>query len=108
MPVIRPAVAKPNDSPGLSVIDFFTDKASDVVLVPPSFEPSGDPTRMLGDEAEKKVIDAIKKCGPDIPGIKIICFHGVRVIGCSPMIIREVDQIFFVTYQGRKYVFITE
>ena len=108
MPVVRPAVAKPNDSPGLSVIDFFTDKASDVVLVPPSFEPSGDPTRMLGDEAEKKVIDAIKKCGRDIPGIKIICFHGVRVIGCSPMIIREVDQIFFVTYQGRKYVFITE
>ena len=92
--VHRPAVATPYDSCGLSVAEFFTEKlkASNVVLAPETFELSGDPTRKLGEEAEKKVIDSIKKCGRDIPGIQIICFHGVRVIGSSPSIIREVDQ----------------
>ena len=74
-------------------MEFFTEQlnSSNVVLVPPNFELSGDPNRKLGEEAEKKVIDAIDKCGRDIPEIQTICFHGVRVIGGSPNIIREVD-----------------
>ena len=81
--VHRPATANPGDSLGLSVAEFFTEKlnTSNVVLAPPSFELSGNPEKVLGEEAEKKVIDSIKKCGDDIPGTKIICFHGVRVIG---------------------------
>ena len=108
--VHRPAVATPLDSSELSVTDFFTEKlkTSNVVLVPPSFVLSVDPKRKLGEEAEKKVIDLMEKCGRDIPGIEIICFHGVRVIGGSPSIIREVDQCCFITYQGRRYVLITE
>ena len=108
--VHRPAVATPDDSSGLSVAEFFTEKlkTSNVVLAPETFEVSGDPTRKLGEEAEKKVLDSIKKCGRDIPGIQIICFHGVRVIGSSPSIIREVDQCCFITYQARRYVLITE
>ena len=81
--VHRPAVANPNDSSGLSVAEFFTEKlrTSDVVLVPPSFELSGDPNKVLGEEAEKKVIDAMEKCGQDISGIKIVCFHGAAASG---------------------------
>ena len=110
MSVHTSAVASPGDSSGISVTEIFTGKLKtlDVVLVPATFELSGDPNKVLGEEAEKKVIDSIEKCGSDIPGIKIICFHGCRVIGCSPNIIREVDQCCFITYQGRRYVLITE
>ena len=67
--VHRPAVATPLDSSELSVTDFFTEKlkTSNVVLVPPSFVLSVDPKRKLGEEAEKKVIDSMKKCGRNIP-----------------------------------------
>ena len=108
--VHRPAVATPDDSSGLSVVEFFSEKlkSSDVVLVPSTYEPSGNPNKLLGEQAEKKVIESIERCGRDIPGIKIICFHGVRVIGSSPSIIREVDQCCFITYQGRRYILITE
>ena len=42
--VHRPAVANPDDTSGLSVVEFFTEKlnTTNVVLVPPSFEMSGD------------------------------------------------------------------
>ena len=81
--VHRPATAAPDDSSGLSVAEFFTEKLkiSNVVLAPPTFEFSEDPKKVLGEEAEKKVIDSIQKCGYHIPGTQIICFHGVRVIG---------------------------
>ena len=57
--VHRPAVATPSASSGLSVVEFFTEKlkTSNVVLAPPTFELSGDPNKVLGEEAEKKVID---------------------------------------------------
>ena len=112
--VHRPATAAPDDSSGLSVAEFFTEKLkiSNVVLAPPTFEFSEDPKKVLGEEAEKKVIDSIQKCGYYIPGTQIICFHGVRVIGkCnsnSKSVIREVDQCCFITYQGRRYILITE
>ena len=103
-------MANPGGSSGLSVVGFFSEKlkTSNVVLVPPSFELSGDPNKLLGEEAEKKVIESFDKCGRDIPGIQTICFHGVRVIGGNPSIIREVDQCCFLTYQGRRYILITE
>ena len=108
--VHRPAVTDPGGSSGLSVVGFFTEKlkTSNVVLVPPSFELSGDPNKLLGEEAEKKVIESFDKCGRDIPGIQVICFHGVRVIGGSPTIIREVDQCCFLTFKDRRYVLVTE
>ena len=69
MVVHRPALASPSDKNGLSVTDFFIEKlkTSNIVLVPPSFEFSGDPRRRLGEEAEKKVVDSIVKCVQDIP-----------------------------------------
>ena len=108
--VHRPAVANPGGSSGLSVVEFFSKKlkTTNVVLVPPSFELSGDPKKVLGEEAEKKVIESFDKCGCDIPGIQTICFNGVRVIGGIPTIIREVDQCCFLTFQGRRYILITE
>ena len=100
--VHRPALASPTDKNELCVTEFFTEKlkTSNIVLVPPSFELSGDLRRKLGEEAEKKVVDSIVKCVQDIPGLQILCFHGVRVIGGNPSIIREVDQCCFLTYRG--------
>ena len=94
MPINRPVIASAVDSSKISVVDYFDEKhtKSSVVLIPPAFEFSGEPSRKLGEEAEKNVFDSIEKCGRDIPGLKIICFHGVRVIGGLPSIIREVDQ----------------
>ena len=52
MSIPRSAVTTPEDSSGLSVADYFSEKvkASDVILVPPIFEPSGDPNRASGEE----------------------------------------------------------
>ena len=110
MPVNRPATATAVGSSGLSVVDYFEEKfpKNSVIVVPPAFEFSGDPSKKLGEEAEKMVFDSIEKCGRDIPGLKIICFHGVRVIGGIKNIIREVDQCCFLTYQGRHYVLVME
>ena len=51
------------------MVEIFTEKlkTSNVVLAPPTFELSGDPNKVLGEEAEKKVIDSMKKCGRNIP-----------------------------------------
>ena len=61
MVVHRPALASPTDKNGLFVTEFFTEelKNSNIVLVPPSFEFSGDPRKKLGEEAEKKVVDSL-------------------------------------------------
>ena len=84
--VQRPAVSSPQAPPGVSVRRFFEDQhaTSCVAFVPKNYEFSGDPNRKLGEEAEKKVYDMIAKCGDDISGIKIVCFHGARVIGGNP------------------------
>ena len=102
MPINRPAIASAVDSSKISVVDYFDEKhtKSSVILIPPAFEFSGEPSRKLGEEAEKNVFDSIEKCGRDIPRLKIICFHGVRVIGGITSIIREVDQCCFLTYQA--------
>ena len=102
MPINRPATASAVDSSKVSVVDYFNEKLtkSSVVFIPPVFEFSGDPSKKLGEDAEKNVIDSIEKCGRDILGLKIICFHGVRVIGGSPSIIREIDQCCFLSYQA--------
>ena len=110
MVVHRPALASPTDKNGLFVTEFFTEnlKNSNIVLVPPSFEFSDDPRKKLGEEAEKKVVDSLERCVQDIHGLQVLCFHGVRVIGGNPSIIREVDQCCFLTYQGRHYVLVME
>ena len=106
--VQRPAVATPGAPHGATVRAFFEEHlaSSSVAHVPRSFEFSGDPDRRLGEEAEKKVFDAVGQVG--IPGVRIICFNGVRVVGRCPLILRELDFCLFVTYQGRHYVFIME
>ena len=79
--VQRPAVATPGAPPGATVRAFFEEHlaSSSVAHVPRSFEFSGDPDRRLGEEAEKRVLDMVGRAGSDIPGIQIVCFHGVRV-----------------------------
>ena len=79
-----------------------------MAFVPNTYELSGDPKKKLGEEAEKKVFDLVGQIGGDIPEIQIICFHGVRLIAGSPIILREVDFCLFITYQGRRYIVIKE
>ena len=108
--VQKPAVSSPEAPPGISVRTFFEEQLalSPVAFVPKNHGFSGDPTKKLGKEAEKKVFDFIQSAGDDIPGIQIVCFHGVRVIAGCPIILREVDFCLFITFQGRHYIVIKE
>ena len=109
--VQRPTVSSPEALSGISVRKFFEEQLSapsPVAFVPKNYEFSGDPKKKLGEEAEKKVFDMVRRAGRDIPGIQIVCFHGVRVIAGCPIILREVDFCLFVTYQGRHYIVIKE
>ena len=108
--VQRPAVTSPEAPPGISVKAFFEEQLSSgpVAFVPKNYEFSGDPKKKLGEEAEKKVFDVVALAGQDIPGIQILCFHGVRVITGCPIILREVDICLFITYQDRHYIVIME
>ena len=65
-----------------------------------------NPRKALGEEAERTKVDDVKKC--NAPGIKIICFHGVRVIGGNPCIFGEVDLCCFIFYQDRFFILILE
>ena len=82
--------------------------SSPVVLVPSTFDYSGDPKMRLGEEAEKKVMDAIVRCGHELPGIKVICFLRPCLISSNSNITREVDYCCFITYQRRHYILIAE
>ena len=54
-----PAVSSPLDSSGISVTKYYCEICkSSLVLAPPTFEFSGDPQKLLGEMAEKKVIDS--------------------------------------------------
>ena len=108
--VQRPAVSSPEAPSGISVRTFFEEQlsSSSVAFVPKNYEFSGDPKKKLGEEAEKKVFDVVGQAGREIPGIQIVCFHGVRVIAGRPIILREVDFCVFITYQGRHYIVIKE
>ena len=111
MPVQISAVSSPHDPSAELVRSFFERQlslTSPVAFVPEEFKFSGDSSRLQGEEAEKRVFDAVRQAGRDIPGIQIICFHGVRVIAGSPIILREVDFCLFITYQGRHYIIIKE
>ena len=108
--VQRPAVSSPKDPSGITVRTFFEEQlsSSPVAFVPKKYELSGDPKKNLGEEAEKRVFDMVGQAGRDIHGIQIVCFHGVRVIARSPIILREVDFCLFVIYQGRHYIVVKE
>ena len=56
--VQRPAVSSPGDPSGISVRTFFEEQLSlsAVAFVPKNYETSGDPKKILGEEAEKKVL----------------------------------------------------
>ena len=82
--------------------------SSPVVLVPSTFEYSGDPNMRLGEESEKRVMDAIVKCGHKIPGIKVICFLRPCLIGSNSNSTREVSYCCFITYQHRHYILMAE
>ena len=105
-------MAVPQAPVGVSVREYFEEQLLEgpLSLVPKSYELTGNPKRRKGELAEKAVCDMIEKCSKSIPGIKIVSFHGRRVIGGRPphTIIREVDQCSFITYQGRRYIFIKE
>ena len=108
--VQRPAVSSPGSPSGISVKAFYEEQlsSSPVAFVPKNYEFSGDPKKKLGEEAEKEVFDVVQQAGRDFLGIQIVCFHGVRVIAGSPIILREVDFCLFITYQGRHYIVIKE
>ena len=108
--VLRPPGSSPQAAQTITVTAYFTEKlkTKPVVLVPAGYTFSGDPGKLLGEQAEKKMLDLFEKCGRDIPGIEILCFHSIRVMGSTPTIIREVDTWAFVTYQGNKFIFANE
>ena len=108
--VLRPAGSSPQGSQTVTVTAYFAEKlkTKPVVLVPAGYTFSGDPSKLLGEQAEKKMLDVFEKCGRDLPGIEILCFHSIRVMGSTPTILREVDTWAFVTYQGNKFIFAHE
>ena len=69
MLVHRPAVSKPEDEPGISVRAFFEEQlsTSSVAFVPKRYAFSGVEGKTLGEEAEKRVSDSIRKAGSEIP-----------------------------------------
>ena len=108
--VLRPAGSSPQGSQTVTVTAYFAEKLKTrpVVLVPASYTFSGDPNKLLGEQAEMQMLDMFEKCGQDIPGIEILCFHSIRVMGSTPIIIREIDAWAFVTYIGNKFIFANE
>ena len=112
MPVQISAVSSPDDPSAILVRSFFERQlslTSPVAFVPEEFKFSGDSRRLQGEEAKKKVFDAVRQAGRDIPGIQIICFHGRRLISQSAQYkIREVDFCLFIAYQGRHYILLLE
>ena len=60
----KPAVGKPQDVNGVSVTEYFRDKLArdKVVLVPHEFTFGGDPSKSLGEQAEKVLFDLVSKC----------------------------------------------
>ena len=108
--ILQPARAAPKEPPEVSVNAYFEEQSSShpVVFFPKKHEFSGDSSKVQGEQAEKQVYQMIEKAGQDIPGIKIICFHGVRLIGGSPSILREVDFCSLITYKGRHSIVIKE
>ena len=63
----------------ISVRAFYEEQLArePVTFVPKKYDFSGVEQRRQGEEAEKMVLDMIKKAGNDIPGIKMVCFQGV-------------------------------
>ena len=61
--VAKPATSTLKTKPSISVTAYFQDqlKTSNAVLVPLTYELSGDPKKVLGEEAEKKVVDCLKQ-----------------------------------------------
>ena len=110
MPVQRPPVSEPKDRPSISVRAFFEEQLATepVAFVPQKNDFSGEEGKKLGEEAEKRVSDMIRKAGKDIPGIQIVCFQGVRLVAGCPIKLREVDFCLFVTYQGNHHIIIME
>ena len=112
MPVQISAVSSPHDPSAELVRSFFERQlslTSPVAFVPEEFKFSGDSSRLQGEEAEKKVFDAVRQGGRDIPGIQIICFHAKRLISKTAQYkIREVDFCLFIAYQGRHYILLLE
>ena len=95
MPVWRPAVAQPQASGAISVRDHFDEIDQPVTVIPRNYELTGDPNKTQGELAEKAVCEKIKKCGEIIPGLKIVTFHGARIIGGNPpdITIKEVELV---------------
>ena len=110
MLVHRPTVSKPEDEPGISVRAFFEEQlsTSPVAFVPKRYAFSGVEEKTLGEEAEKRVSESIRKAGSEIPGIQIVCFQGVRVVAGCPIKLREVDFCLFISYQSRNYIVVME
>ena len=108
--VMRPPGSSLQAAQTITITAYFAEKlkTKPVVLVPAGYTFSGDPIKFLGEQAEKNMLDLFEKCGRDIPGIEILCFHSIRVMGSTPTNIREVDTWAFVTYQGKKFIFAHE
>ena len=108
--VARPATSSLQARSGISVTAYYEDQlaTTDVVLVPLTYELSGDPARQLGEQAEEKVVHRLQEAAADIPGLQLIVFHGLRVVGRKPALLRECDSLTLATYNQQHYIFAQE
>ena len=118
MSVATSAVNSPGDGQTTPVLKYFEDMmlkggTSGWVSVPEEFRFSEASGKKYGELAEQLVHEKLKKSTEDIPGLKIVHFHNVRMTGkiddtSTGNAIREVDNAVFAQYQGRYYCKIIE
>ena len=112
--VTHTALQNPGDAQLQSVITYFEEqydlKSCNSICIPGEVQLS--PTPLLGQLAEKAVLDKLKTCPEDIPGLRIITFHDTRVTDrinkTSKDSIREVDNMVLAEYQGQYFAFMFE
>ena len=82
------------------------------VSIPETFHWGTDPHRIHGERAEYKVFEAMKKTSLEIPGLKLLFFHDLRVKGqtlnSDKYHLREMDVLAFMEFQTRNYVVLFE
>ena len=108
--VARPATSSLKTKPSVTVTEYFVNQQAkaNAVLVPSKYQFSGDPSRLLGEQAEELVVKSLEQCPVGIPGLKLLVFHGLRIIGKRPGILREVDTITFAQYNNLHYILFKE
>ena len=78
---------------GKEFLTLTKQQENEVISVPATFPTSNNPS--LGEEAEKRVFDCLKKAASKIDGLQMVLFNGLRCVGIAEPggknLIREID-----------------